>query len=59
MNTSIYFKKNVDDNLHYRKLKSMLKDVITDLPEQRKQEKICFVLALPILFVRNKKIRRK
>ncbi|MDU8885223.1 fatty acid desaturase [Yeosuana sp. MJ-SS3] len=51
MNTSIYFKKNVDDNLHYRKLKSMLKDVITDLPEQRKQEKICFVLALPILFL--------
>lgn len=50
MDTTIIFKKDGKDNFHYRQLKSILKEVVKDLPESRKSHKAYIVFVLPILF---------
>ena len=51
METKIFFKKNKDDNVHYRKLKRRIKYVLTGLPEDRKKIKIYMAFILPIFYV--------
>lgn len=49
METQVLFKQDPTDNLHYRKLRARLNQVIKALPENRKLEKIYASIALPIL----------
>ena len=50
MENKIIFNSNQSDNLHYRKLKALLKDLVKNLPEKREYQKKYIVIALLILY---------
>ena len=47
---NIIFKKDANDNFHYRQLKTILKRVVKELPQRRKVFKAYIVIFLPLLF---------
>ena len=50
METKIFFNQSPTDNLHYRKLKSRLKELVKTLPESRRYEKVFAVIVLPVIY---------
>lgn len=51
MKTKIIFNKNSNDNFHYRKLRERIKNILKELPEKRKLNKVYIALALPIVYL--------
>ncbi|WP_027137154.1 fatty acid desaturase family protein [Gaetbulibacter saemankumensis] len=51
MEPQVTFNPSPTANLHYRKLRSRLKQVLKNLPERRKRQKIYIVLTLPIIYL--------
>lgn len=51
METKVFFNQSPTDNLHYRKLRSRLKQLVKTLPASRRLEKIYAVIVLPVLYL--------